>query len=254
MPTSKNPSLRTYILTNIGFYSLLLILNFIIFITSPIFYIILKSVKKHSSGQAVRRIIWIYGALWITLATFFTKLEINTKNAEDYPSPSIIVVNHQSFFDAFCMGALPIYNIVFLVRSWPFRIPFYGHYMRIAGYINSENKSCEEFVREAQEKLKQGISVIIFPEGTRSNNGQLGRFYSGSFKLAMESKIPIVPICIDGTGKFLPKGKFFVKPNPITITKLNCIEPIQFENYGQRAHIELKKAVKQKFIEALESS
>jgi len=241
--------LRSF-LHNLGFYFVFLALNLSILFASLPLYLILRLAKKNT-GQVIRRIIWIYGRSWIILTSFFTKIEINTKNKIDYPAPCIILVNHQSFFDAFCMGALPIYDIAFLVRSWPFQIPFYGHYMRSAEYINSENVSCEEFVREANQRLNQGTSIIIFPEGTRSKNGQLGRFYSGAFKLAMESKIPIVPICIDGTGKFLPKGKFWVEPNPISITTLPIIEPTQFASYGQRAHIELRKAAKKKFIEAL---
>ncbi|MGE4441650.1 MAG: lysophospholipid acyltransferase family protein [Desulfomicrobium sp.] len=239
-------------LHNIGFYLGFLLLNLSILIASLPLYITIRLTKKNNTGQAIRQIIWFYGRLWIILTSFFTKIEINTRKKIDYPAPCIILVNHQSFFDAFCMGALPIYNIVFLVRSWPFKIPFYGHYMRNAEYINSENISCEEFVREAKQRLKQGTSILIFPEGTRSQNGQLGRFYSGAFKLAMASKIPIVPICIDGTGKFLPKGKFWVKPNPISITTLSIIDPIKFEHYGQKAHIELRKAAKITFIEALE--
>jgi 1-acyl-sn-glycerol-3-phosphate acyltransferase len=254
MSTSQNPYILRSILRNIGFYCGFIILNLTIFIISPPLYLILRTACKQSSGQAVRRIIWIYGRMWIILASFFIKIKIDTKKAEDYSSPSIILVNHQSFFDAFCMGALPIYDIVFLVRSWPFRIPFYGHYMRQAKYINSENMSCEEFVCEAKEKLSQGVSIIIFPEGTRSKNGQLGRFYSGAFKLAMESKRPIVPVCIDGSGKFLPKGKLLITANSISIRKLPTIDSIEFEKFGQRAHIELRKNVKKVFIKELEQS
>ncbi len=240
--------LRSF-LNNFGFYCGFLILNLSTFITSLPLFIIFRVAKNYSTGQAVRHIIWIYGRLWIILTSFFTRIEINTKKSIDYPKPSIILANHQSFFDAFCMGALPIYNIVFLVRSWPFRIPFYGHYMRNAEYINSENVSCEEFVREAKQRLSQGISIIIFPEGTRSKDGQLGRFYSGAFKLAMESKVPIVPVCINGTGKFLPKGKLWITQNPISITTLPVIEPSQFASFEQTAHIELRKAVKKKFMD-----
>jgi len=253
MATSLNPYILNSLLKNIGFYCGFIILNLTIFITSPLLYLILRT-KKHSPGQAVRRIIWIYGRMWIILTSFFIKIKKDTKKSENYPTPSIILVNHQSFFDAFCMGALPIYDIVFLVRSWPFRIPFYGHYMRQAKYINSENMSCEEFVHEAKAKLNQGISIIIFPEGTRSKNGQLGRFYSGAFKLAMESKFPIVPVCINGTGKFLPKGKLLITANPISIRTLPIIDPVEFEKFGQRAHIELRKKAKIIFSKELEQS
>ncbi len=254
MVTSQNQYLLSSILKNIGFYCCFSVLNLTIFIISPPLYLILRTTQKHSSGQAIRRIIWIYGRLWTILTSLFIKIKIDTKKTEDYPRPSIILVNHQSFFDAFCMGALPIYDIVFLVRSWPFRIPFYGHYMRQAKYINSEKMSFEEFVREAKEKLNQGISIIIFPEGTRSKDGQLNRFYSGAFKLAMESKRPIIPVCINGTGKFLPKGKLLIRSNPISIRTLPTIDPVDFENFGQRAHIELRKTVKIMFTKELEQS
>ncbi|SFL84754.1 1-acyl-sn-glycerol-3-phosphate acyltransferase [Desulfomicrobium norvegicum] len=254
MATSQNPYTLRSILRNIGFYCGFLILNLFIFIISPFLYLILRTAKKHSQGQAVRRIIWIYGRMWVILTSLFVEIKIDTKKAADYPKPSIILVNHQSFFDAFCMGALPIYDIIFLVREWPFRIPFYGHYMRQAKYINSENMSCEEFVCEAKEKLNRGISIIIFPEGTRSKNGQLGRFYSGAFKLATESKHPIVPVCIDGSGKFLPKGKFLITANPISIRTLPTIDPNEFKKFGQRAHIELRKNVKKMFLKDLEQS
>lgn len=254
MDTSQNPYTLRSILRNIGFYCGFIILNLLIFIFSLPLYLILRTANKDSQGQAVRRIIWIYGRMWIILTSLFVKIKIDTKKVRDYPKPSIILVNHQSFFDAFCMGTLPIYDIVFLVRSWPFRIPFYGHYMRKAKYINSENMSCEEFVCEAREKLNQGISIIIFPEGTRSKNGQLGRFYSGAFKLAMESKHPIVPVCIEGTGKFLPKGKLLITANPISIRTLPTIDPIEFEKFGQKAHIELRKKVKRMFLKELEQS
>lgn len=239
------------IFNNAGFYCGFTLLNLTIFITSLPLYLIFRTTKKHSPGQAVRQIIWLYGRMWVMLASKFTQIEINTKESIHYPKPSIILVNHQSFFDAFCMGALPIFDLIFLVRSWPFRIPFYGQYMRIAEYISSEDLSCDEFVHKAKDKLNQGISIIIFPEGTRSKNGQLGRFYSGAFKLAMESNIPIVPLCVDGTGKFLPKGNFWITSHPISITKLPEIDPAKFSNYGQRAHIELRKAVKNMFIKEL---
>lgn len=251
MPILQNSSIHGCFLKNIGFYCCFFLLNFIFLTISQPLYLFLRAVKKHDAGQAVRHIIWFYGKTWTILTNFFVEIKIDTKTSSYYPQPSIILVNHQSFFDAFCMGALPIYNIVFLVRSWPFRIPFYGHYMRKAKYINSEDISCEDFVHEAVEKLNQGISIIIFPEGTRSQDRQLGRFYPGAFKLAMKSKNPIVPVCVDGTGKFLPKGKFWITTNPISITTLPVIDPIAFENFGQRAHIELRKVVKKMFTENL---
>jgi len=251
MLNPKNPYTLRNFLINIGFYVGFSIICVVIFFISPPAYVVLAHVKGYGPGQATRRIIWLYGRAWTLLISLFMPFERETKKKEDYPTPCIILVNHQSFFDAFCMGALPIYDVIFAVRAWPFRIPFYGPYMRTAGYLNSENMTYENFLSEAKQRLGQGVSMIIFPEGTRSKNRVLGRFYSGAFKLAMETKTPVVPICLDGTGAFLPKGKSWVRASSISLRTLEPVNPREFEQFGEHAHIALRKAVKKIYLQEL---
>lgn len=254
MPSPNNPYTWKNLFINIGFYCGFILLNVAIFVLSPPAYIILKYAGGYTSGQAVRRIIWFYGRGWTLLISCFMPFQIDTKMKEDYPKPCIILVNHQSFFDAFCMGSLPIYDVVFAVRAWPFRIPFYGPYMRSAGYLNSENMTYEDFLKSAGAMLQQGVSLIIFPEGTRSRTGELGRFYSGAFKLAMDEGVPVVPLCLQGTGAFLPKGKAWVRAASISAKTLAPLDPREFEKFGEQAHIELRKAVKKIYVQELGQS
>lgn len=254
MSTTRQPFSSADVMRNVVYYSALVLLTLITIIVSPPLYLVLHRCGKVTSGQAVRRIIWLYGRVWTWVLRLLLPVLIDTGTVTDYPSPCIVVANHQSFFDAFCMGALPIYDLVFVVRSWPFRIPFYGPYMRRGEYLNSEHLSCDDFLDQAAARLRKGISVIIFPEGTRSPDGTLGRFYSGAFKLSLETGVPVVPLCLQGLGEFLPKGHAWVRKTSITIKKMAPVYPSAFEASGPGAHIAMRKHVKAVLASALRSS
>ncbi|MDR2744878.1 MAG: 1-acyl-sn-glycerol-3-phosphate acyltransferase [Desulfovibrio sp.] len=172
-----------------------------------------------------------------------TKLEYENKNNE-LPESYIITPNHQSFFDPYCIGLFPIENQVFLVRGWPFKIPLYGTIMKAAGYLNSEDMRIETFFQKAGEALRDGAVLIIYPEGTRSSTGEPGRFRSGAFRLAMQCNVPIVPMCIAGTGNVFPKGKFWGRPAPVKITLMEQVYPADFQCFGDMAHMCLQRHVK----------
>lgn len=229
---------------NAGFYTGFVLLTLLTIIVSPPVYLVLRLIGTHDSGQAVRRIIWFYGKGWVWLIARFVPFRMTMGDPQDYPQSCIVVANHLSFFDAFCLGTLPMYNLVFAVRSWPFKIPFYGPYMHRAKYLNTERMSYEDFLNQAKKRLNQQMTMIIFPEGTRSTNGELGRFHSGAFKLAIETGTPIVPVSISGTGAFLPKGKLWVKPHPITVTILPPADPKLFAHLGPLAHRTMSKYVR----------
>jgi len=232
-------------LRNLGFYSGLTLLTLLTIVFSPPLHFYLCKARGLDSARAVRRIIWLYGRAWTVMTGLFVPFSTDTGTAGDYPGPCVVVANHQSFFDAFCLGALPFYDLIFAVRAWPFRIPFYGPYMRRAGYLNSEHATIDDFLREGKRCLAQGVSVIVFPEGTRSPDGRLGRFYSGAFKLAMEADVPVVPLCIDGTGRFLPRGRAWVHGASISVKKMAPVYPRSFLEHGAMAHIAMRKNVKE---------
>ncbi len=107
------------------------------------------------------------------------------------------------------------------MTSWPFKIPVYNFFMRLAGYANAAN-GWEEVCRKGKQLLAGGSSVTIWPEGSRSRNGSLGRFKNGAFSLAVEAKVPIVPVCILGSAKVLSPGERFLNPARV---KLKVLAP-----------------------------
>ena len=242
------------ILCNAGFYTGFILLTALTIIFSPPVYLLLRLTGTHDSGQAVRRIIWFYGKGWVWLIGRCVPFRMTMGDPQCYPKSCIVVANHVSFFDAFCLGTLPMYNLVFAVRSWPFKIPFYGPYMHRAHYLNTERMPLDAFLTQAKNRLDQQMTMIIFPEGTRSTTGKLGRFHAGAFKLAMETGTPIVPVSIHGTAEFLPKGKLWVTPHPITIKILPPVDPKHFMHLGPLAHRAMSKQVKNLIAHNLTSS
>ena len=166
------------------------------------------------------------------------------RRTDPLPSPCVIVSNHQSFFDAYCMGAFRPYGPVFFVRAWPFRIPFYRWVMLGARFLNTETLDKETFFKKAMEAARDGSSLLVFPEGTRSLTGRMGRFHSGGFQLAVMLGLPVVPLCIDGLGRIFPKGRRFGRPGAARVTLLPPVDSRDFLPCGDLAHLHLQRHVK----------
>lgn len=218
---------------------------------SPLLYAYFRACAGMLPGRAMREIIWVYGRGWSLIFRFFTPTEFTGKD-RDPPHPAIFVLNHQSFFDAYFMGAFNVPDVVFVVRSWPFRIPFYGFFMRGAGYIDAEAMSAGEFVAACGKLLQNGTSVAVFPEGTRSFTREMGRFRSGAFVLSLETGVPIVPICLAGTGVFLRRGEFLPRKTTVRVCVLDPLFPEDYEPYGNGAHRMLRRETKARLQNALE--
>ena len=162
----------------------------------------------------------------------------------------IIVANHQSLADI---------AIVYLVRmqfKWVakeslFKLPFVGWCMSLARHVKLERGdfgSVKKVYREAAQWLRGGMSVLFFPEGTRSNAGEMKDFQNGAFKLAIKEKVPILPISIRGTGNAIPKGTWlFTTKTPASIRVLPAIDvsgfaPGDFGKLRDVARIALESA------------
>ncbi len=134
--------------------------------------------------------------------------------------PYIFASNHQGWFDIFAaLGKLPI-HFSWLAKEELFKIPILGRAMYAAGYIpidRSDHRKALVSMNKAAEKIRQGASVFIFPEGTRSPDGVLREFKKGGFVLAAKSHQPIVPISISGSYRILPKSSWMIHPGEIRI-------------------------------------
>lgn len=227
---------------NAGIYTTLLGWTALSIIFSPLCFLFFTKIIKRERPQTLRKMIWYYGLICSKLMSFF--LDIKWPDQSRLPSPCIIVANHESFFDPYLLSLQPEKNVCMAVRNWPFKIPFYGFYMRLAGYINVENDKLGDIKTQAVKALSDNATLMFFPEGTRSRNGKLGRFHSGPFHISIETGIPIVPLCFSGTYELLPRGSMLIRPSKIRARILAPIYPDEYKN-KQNAHIELRRAVKQ---------
>ncbi len=178
-------------------------------------------------------------------------VDIQWPEQHKLPEPCIIIANHESFFDPYLVSFQPQRNICMAVRNWPFKIPFYGFYMKLAGYINVETDNLDEIIEQAGKAIEQNSSLMFFPEGTRSKDGNLNRFHSGPFHLAVQTGLPIVPLCITGTYNMLPRGHMLIRPSKVRGRILSPIYPEHFLN-TQNPHIELRRAVKTTMVACIQ--
>jgi 1-acyl-sn-glycerol-3-phosphate acyltransferase len=213
----------------------------------PVLFLLWRLVTSWTPGRIMRHFIWLYGRGWMVLVSPFVRFRRQGLEHLRLARPSILVVNHLSFFDTYCMALLPFSDVTFAVRAWPFRMFWYGSFMRLAEYLDVESADWEE-VRAAGEKiLTAGGHLLFFPEGHRSRDGRLGRFYSGAFRLAVETGAPLVPLCITGTDKLLPPGRLRFAPAKVTLRALPAVESSAFSDSG--GHRDMLSLVKGRMAE-----
>jgi len=165
------------------------------------------------------------------------------------PRNYIFMSNHVSNLDPPLLIPLLPHRVTIMVKKELFRIPVLGRAMRMADCVPIDRRNREaaiSSVREAEEIIRRGHHMVLYPEGTRSRDGKLLPFKKGPFYMAMETGVPIVPITLLGTEKLLPKGKFFVTPGEVTVVFHPPIDP---KNFGDRD--ELVQAVRDAIASAL---
>lgn len=213
----------------------------------PVIFIGWKLFTGWDGGRIMRHFIWLYGRVWVVIVAPFVRFRRQGMEHLQLGQGSILVVNHLSFFDTYCMALLPCHDVTFAVRAWPFRMPWYGSFMRLAGYLDVETDDWDEVLAKGARILAAGGHLLFFPEGHRSRDGQLQRFYRGAFRLAMETGAPLVPLCLTGTDKLLPPNRLWLEPARITLRALPAIDPVTFKGCG--GHRGLVAEVKSRMAE-----
>ena len=188
-----------------------------------------------------------YARLWGKTALFANRVKVRIEGMEHLngKGPYIFMPNHQSYYDVFALlGHLP-YQFKWLVKKELFSIPYLGWTMAAVGYISIDRggtRDTVEAMNEAAQKIRDGMSVTIFPEGSRSPDGSIQPFKKGGFTLAIKSKVPIVPIAIDGSRNIMPKDKFTVASGEI---RMLMDRPIETESYSLKDREVLMKRVRE---------
>lgn len=139
----------------------------------------------------------------------------------------VIVLNHQAMTDIPSLYFVPL-NFRWVSKREVFKIPFFGQLLRLHGDICiNRGKAVEardQLLHDGQLWISRGASVAIFPEGTRSKDGEIHRFKSGAFELAQKAQVPILPVVLDGTTTLVKKNHLFAWRNLITVKVLRPVE------------------------------
>ncbi|MFY9397430.1 MAG: lysophospholipid acyltransferase family protein [Desulfomonilia bacterium] len=167
---------------------------------------------------------------WARFSLKCARTQVELRGRENLPGgPAVYMANHASFFDVFAiLGYLDV-QFRWVVKKELFTIPLLGLAMRRIGYImidRANHESAMRSMQQAAEKIRGGISIFIFPEGTRSLDGTIRYpFKKGGFHLAMQANVPIVPITVKGSREVLPKHGKRVRPGKITLIAGRPIHP-----------------------------
>ena len=168
------------------------------------------------------------GIFWGRSCLFLAGLKIRVKGTENIPQeePAIYVSNHQSNFDIpILYAALPI-QFRWLAKEELFRVPLFGLAMKRSGYIPINRANRREALHSlilAAQRIRQGVSVIIFPEGTRTPDGQLQPFKKGALLVAAKAQVPVVPVVIHGSYRIQPKDSWRINSGPLKLEILPAI-------------------------------
>lgn len=193
------------------------------------------------------KVIHHYARLWGKIALLANRVKVRVEGIEHLKGegPYIFMSNHQGSYDIFALlGHLP-FQFRWLAKKELFSIPFFGWVMAAAGYVSIDREGTRktvEAMNEAARKIREGMSLLIFPEGSRSPDGSIQPFKKGGFTLAIKSKVPIIPISISGSREVMPKEKFTSAPGEI---RIRIDHPIEIQNYSMKDRESLMEKVSQ---------
>ena len=163
----------------------------------------------------------------------------------------VMVANHQSLADIIVLYQMKS-QFKWVAKESLFKIPVLGWNMSLAKHIKLERgnfSSIKKVYHEAAKWLRQGMSVLFFPEGTRSETGEIGEFQNGAFKLAIKEKIPVLPILITGTRNIIHKGgkqfstKIFCGMRVFPPIETSSLGPGDFDRIKDKVRSELKSGL-----------
>lgn len=151
----------------------------------------------------------------------------------DLKKTYVVASNHLSYLDIPLLFKILPFNLYFVAKKQLRSVPFLGWYMMLTGmfFIDGKNKrKTIDSLNSAGKRIKEGKSILIFPEGTRSKTGNIGEFKKGAFILASKSEVDILPIKITGTGKIWNVKHGILKPGNVTVQILKSLPTNSVQN------------------------
>ncbi len=194
------------------------------------------------------RVIHFYcAAPWAKIILWVCGARVTFKGLEnvDPGVPRIYMCNHQSYFDVFALMAYLPVELKFIMKQELVRLPIFGLTVKRAKHIGIDRKDprrAVEGLKQAVERIRNGVPVLIFPEGTRSVDGRLQAFKRGGFNLALRSGCDIVPLGVTNSYRIQPKGSLRISKGSFSI---HIGRPISVQGYSRKNLTELMDRVRE---------
>jgi 1-acyl-sn-glycerol-3-phosphate acyltransferase len=199
---------------------------------------------RYAAGRAFR----LLGVAQVKLNPFW-RFRTSGVRIADPRRPYVAVANHESYADIFLISHLP-WEMKWLSKDTIFRIPVMGWMMSMAGDVKvtrGDRNSAMQALAGCRDRLAKRVSVMIFPEGTRSRNGELLPFKDGAFRLAVEAGVPILPIVVAGTRHAMAKGSFRFRR---AVACCHVLEPVPTEGLSLADVPALRDRVRSMLVDA----
>lgn len=188
----------------------------------PVTGLIALSASICTLFDSTGRLYAAHARLWARFGLALNNTPVELRGTEHLPDgPFILMSNHQSNFDILALISTIPRRIYWIAKKELFDIPVFGSSMRRGGYIpldRSDGRKALKSMENAAAIIRQGSSVVMFPEGTRTRNGRLLPFKRGGFMLAVRAGVPVIPATINGSGRVNPGGIIKLNSGSILLT------------------------------------
>ena len=168
--------------------------------------------------------VWAKLCTWLTLV----RVTVSGRGNIDPHTSYVFVANHQGAYDIFAVYGFLNHNFKWLMKAGLRKFPVIGVACAAAGHVFDDNSSPSAIRRtmaKAERTLQGGMSVVVFPEGSRTRTGRMRPFHKGAYQLSMEFGLPVVPVTIDGAFDVLPRGSWLPRPGRIKLTIHPPVDP-----------------------------
>ena len=228
-----------------------LALGLSIIVTLPRVFVLWLFTRKRDPGLYRAGFAFRQLAVWHQKLNPLWKFSVTGSAPSDPRRPYMVVANHESFVDILLISHLP-FEMKWLSKSDFFKYPLVGWMMRMAGDIRldrGDRKSALKVLHEMEDRLAKHVSVMVFPEGTRSALGELGEFKDGAFKVAIKAGVPVLPLAVLGTRDALIKHDWRFGESH---AEVRILDPIPTDGLTKRDTAALRERTRAAIAEALE--
>jgi 1-acyl-sn-glycerol-3-phosphate acyltransferase len=189
---------------------------------------------------------------WLILATTGVLVDVVGLERLERGRTYVFIANHQSIYDIPVIFAAIPWQLRIIAKESLGRMPFLGWHLRRTGHLLVDRRHPDRsgILRRWRELVGEGLSLIVFPEGTRSADGRVGPFKAGSFLLAVEARLPIVPLTVEGSRFVMMKGQLTTRPGRVRLTVHTPVETTTVRAGNARA---LAERVRETVVAGLSS-